>query len=354
MLLIFSVLGLALVFEYLNGFHDTANAIATIVATKVLSPRQAILLAASCDLMGALVGTAVASTIATGLVDVEVVTMSTVLCALLAGIVWNLVTWWFGLPSSSSHALIGGLCGAALASGDNHWSVIKWASVNPVTHAREGLWPKVLLPMVASPFCGVIVGFVAMGVVIVLLRNWRPAKIRTVFGRLQWLSASWMSFGHGMNDAQKTMGIIALTLFTATQSGRFDHLPSSFEFLRLPQFGIPTWVKIVCAVTLACGTATGGWRIIRTVGHKVVKLQTVHGFVAQSSAASLIQVASILGMPLSTTHIISTCIMGVGATKGLRAIRWTTVESMLWTWVLTLPVTGLLGYSLLQLSRRLF
>ncbi len=350
MLLTFSVLLIALVFEYLNGFHDTANAIATIVATKVMTPRQAIVLAASFDLLGALVGTAVASTIAMGLVDIEVVTMGTLLCALLAGVCWNVVTWWFGVPSSSSHALIGGLCGAAVASGNNNWLVIKWSSLNPATHLREGLWPKVVMPMLVSPVCGLVAGFVVMGVFILLLRRMRPMTAKSVFGRLQWLSASWMSFGHGMNDAQKTMGIIALALFTATQSGQFNDLPARLQFLRLPEFGIPVWVKVVCAVTLASGTATGGWRIIRTVGHKVVKLQTAQGFVAQSTAASVIQVASILGIPLSTTQIISTCIMGVGAIKGLHAIRWTTVESMLWTWVLTLPSTALLAYCLLKLS----
>jgi PiT family inorganic phosphate transporter len=293
----------------------------------------------------------VASTVATGLVDVEVITMSTLLCALVAGIVWNLVTWWFGLPSSSSHALIGGLCGAALATGHNNWSVIKWSVMDPTTHIPSGLWPKVILPMIAAPAVGVVAGFVVMTLFMVFLRGWRPMLARTVFGRLQWLSASWMSFGHGLNDAQKTMGIVALTLFTATQGGHFDHLPRALEFLRLPAFGIPTWVKIVCAITLAFGTATGGWRIIRTVGHRVVKLHTVEGFVAQSSAAAVIQAASVMGIPLSTTHVVSTCIMGVGGTKGLSAIQWTTVESMLWTWILTLPATALLGYSLLYLSR---
>ena len=160
-----------------------------------------------------------------------------------------------------------------------------------------------------------------------------------------------MSFGHGLNDAQKTMGIITLALFTATQAGHFDHLPVALQFLQLPEFNIPNWVKVICAITLACGTAAGGWRIIRTVGHRVVKLHTVEGFVAQSTAAAVIQAASIMGIPLSTTHVVSTCIMGVGGTKGLNAIQWTTVESMLWTWILTLPATGLLGYSLLWLSR---
>jgi inorganic phosphate transporter, PiT family len=351
MLLIVAVLLAALLFEYLNGFHDTANAIATIVATKVLTPRQAIVLAATCDLLGALAGTAVASTVATGLVDLKVVTMTTLLCALLAAVAWNLLTWWYGLPSSSSHALIGGLCGAALASGHNNWSVIKWSTLNPATHLPTGVWPKVVLPMIVAPGVGILSGFVLMTLFMVLLRGWKPMLAKTVFGRLQWVSASWMSFGHGLNDAQKTMGIIALTLFTATQGGHFDHLPNGLQFLRLPAFGIPTWVKVVCAITLACGTATGGWRIIRTVGHRVVKLHTVEGFVAQSSAASVIQAASLMGIPLSTTHVVSTCIMGVGATKGLKAIQWTTVESMLWTWVLTLPVTGLHGYGLLCLAR---
>lgn len=219
MLLIISVLLIALVFEYLNGFHDTANAIATIVATKVLTPCQAIVLAATCDLLGALAGTAVASTIATGLVDVEAVAADTLLCALLAGVTWNLLTWWLGLPSSSSHALIGGLCGAALASSNNSWSVIKWSTFDPATHVQTGLWPKVVLPMVAAPVCGVLAGLLVMTLFMVLFRRLRPMMAKAVVGRLQWLSASWMSFGHGMNDAQKAMGIIALALYTATHRG---------------------------------------------------------------------------------------------------------------------------------------
>src|SRR5215204_6336668 len=219
MLFIIFLILVALTFEYINGFHDTANAIATSVGTKVLTPTQAVMIAATFDLLGALAGTAVAKTIAAGLVDVAFVTLVTILCALLAAIIWNLVTWWFGLPSSSSHALIGGLCGATLASADGNWSVIKWSVLNPVTHKMEGLLHKVVVPMFLSPICGTVIGFLFMGALIVLIRRIRPHMVNFIFGKLQIGSAAWMSFGHGMNDAQKTMGIIALVLFTASNAG---------------------------------------------------------------------------------------------------------------------------------------
>jgi PiT family inorganic phosphate transporter len=347
MILVFTVLFCALVFEYINGFHDTANAIATSVSTKVLTPTQAIYLATVFNLLGAMTGTAVAATIGQGLIDTRCVTLVTILAALLAGITWNLLTWWLGLPSSSSHALIGGLCGAALAGTQGDWSVIKWATVNPVTMHHEGLWPKVVAPMFISPLLGIAIGFACMGLLLVLLSRLMPHTVNRVFGRLQLLSASWMSFSHGTNDAQKTMGIIALTLFSATASHQFDHLPAYLEFLKTPNFEIAFWVKVACALTMAMGTAAGGWRIINTVGHKMVKMQPIHGFAAQSTAAVIIQTASHWGIPLSTTHIISTAIMGVGATKGFSAVKWGVVERIVWAWVLTLPITALLGYSFL-------
>ena len=350
MLLVILVLLAALVFEFINGFHDTANSIATVVSTKVMTPRVAVLMAASFDLVGALMGTAVASTIGKGLVDTQFVTLSTILCALVSAICWGLLTWWFGLPSSSSHALIGGLCGATLASSGGQWSAIKWSVMNPDTQQLEGLWHKVVMPMVLSPVCGLVCGFMLMGLLLLLLRNWTPHVVNAVFGKLQILSASFMGFSHGTNDAQKTMGVIALTMFTATQSGAFNGLPAWLGFLKAPEFEITTWMKIVCAVTMASGTATGGYRIIATLGHKMVRLQPIHGFAAETTAATVIQIATHMGIPLSTTHIISSSIMGVGATKRLSAVKWGIVERMLWAWVLTLPVTGSFGY----LLRRLF
>lgn len=346
--LIFIVLLTAVVFEYINGFHDAANAIATVVSTKVLTPRQAIALAAVFNMVGALSGTAVAKTIGAGLVDTNAVTLLTVLAALIAAILWNLFTWWLGLPSSSSHALIGGLCGSALASAGN-WSVIRWSVFNEAKHTHDGLWPKVVIPMVTSPVIGLVGGAILMMLLTLFLYSWRPLMVNRVFGKLQLLSASWMGFSHGSNDAQKTMGIIALATFTATKAGVFDALPGYLGFLRNPEFKIHVWVMVVCALTMAAGTAAGGWRIIRTLGHKMVKLQPIHGFAAETTAATIIEVASRFGIPISTTHVISTSIMGVGATKRFGAVKWGIVERIVWAWVLTLPVTGLIGYFCVRL-----
>ena len=348
MIFIFAVLLVALAFEFINGFHDTANAIATTVSTKVLTPRQAIVLSTIFNLIGALSGTAVATTIGKGLVEGRYVSEMTLLAALLAAVAWNLFTWWLGLPSSSSHALIGGLCGATLASAHTDWSVIRWSVLNPETHKLEGLWPKVVGPMFLSPACGILVGFLFMALLMVLLRNWSPHLAKKVFGRAQLLSASWMSFTHGTNDAQKTMGIIALTLFTATtKSHAFDNLPSWLHFLRAPEFKVYDWIKIICALTMAGGTAVGGWRIIKTMGSKVVKMQPIHGFAAQTTAAGIIQLATHWGIPLSTTHVISASIMGVGATKRFSAVKWGIVGRMVWAWVLTIPISGALAYGLM-------
>jgi PiT family inorganic phosphate transporter len=338
MLTFFVVVFAAIVFEYSNGFHDAANAIATVVSTKVLTPRQAIVMAAIFNLTGALLGGAVASTIGKGLVDTNFVTMATVLCALIAAFAWNITTWWVGLPSSSSHALIGGLCGAALATARGNWSVLKWNS---------GLWPKVVVPMITSPLAGFFLGALVMFALFLIFHRFTPRAVHSVFGKLQIFSAAWMAHSHGTNDAQKTMGIITLALFTGTKAGSFDHLPGWLTFLRTPAFAeIPAWVKIICAITMAAGTAAGGWRIIRTLGHKMVKLQPVHGFAAETSAAFIIQTASAYGIPLSTTHVISTSIMGVGAAKRFSGVRWTVVERIIWAWILTLPATGLIGFIL--------
>jgi PiT family inorganic phosphate transporter len=338
MLLFFLVLLAALAFEYINGFHDAANAIATVVSTKVLTPRQAIALAAFFNLLGAFMGTAVAKTIGAGQVDVSVVTMGTVFAALIGAIIWNLVTWWFGIPSSSSHALIGGLCGAALATSHGDWSVLIWS------HAGKGLWPQIIVPMFSSPVAGFAIGFVLMALLTAALVRARPQWVNVVFGRLQIVSAAWMGLSHGTNDAQKTMGIIALALFTGTTQGAFDELPPWLAFLRTPKFEIHGWLIATCAIVMAAGTAAGGWRIIRTMGHKMVRLQPIHGFAAETTAGAIIQIASHLGIPLSTTHVISTSIMGVGAMKRFSAVKWGLVQRIIWAWVFTLPVVGALGY----------
>jgi PiT family inorganic phosphate transporter len=343
------VLLAAFVFEYINGFHDSANAIATVVSTKVLTPRQAIVWAAFWNMFGALAGTAVAATIGKGLVDTSVVTMTTVFAALISAILWNLLTWWLGLPSSSSHALIGGLCGAALASADGRWSVLKWSVVD-AQGSHNGLWPKIVLPMVSSPMAGFVIGMIFMFLLTVLLRRAAPRLVSLIFGKAQLLSAGFMGYSHGSNDAQKTMGIITLALFTGTQEGVFAHLPGWLSFLQMPEFIVPRWVMVTCALTMAAGTAAGGWRIIRTMGHKMVKLQPVNGFAAETTAALIIHAASTIGVPLSTTHVISTSIMGVGASKRFSAVKWGIVERIVWAWVLTLPATGLMGYALMHLA----
>ncbi len=358
MTLVLIVIVVALLFEYINGFHDTANAIATVVATKVLTPRQAVWMAASTNLLGAMWGTAVAQTIATGLIDVHLVavTSEVLICALLGAIVWNLLTWWFGLPSSSSHALIGGLCGAALAAAHNNWHAIIW-SLPGKSHwyMGKGLLWKVIVPMISSPVFGFFLAFLLMVLLFVLLRNARPSRVGRFFRHAQIMSAGSMGLMHGTNDAQKTMGIIALALLGATQAGQFDQLPACLGFLRatIPLPGqhveIPLWIKVVCALTMASGTAVGGWRVIKTLGHKMVKLQPINGFAAETSSALVIFMATHLGIPVSTTHTISAAIMGVGSAKRFSAIRWTVVEQILWAWVLTIPVTAGAAYILVRL-----
>jgi PiT family inorganic phosphate transporter len=362
MTLILTVIAVALVFEYINGFHDTANSIATVVSTKVLTPRQAVVLAAVTNLLGAMWGTAVAKTISSGLVDSKLVSLSSeiMICALMGGILWNLLTWWFGLPSSSSHALIGGLCGAALASSGNNWKVIIWSQPSPQHWwLGKGLLWKVIIPMITSPIAGLILGFTVMGLLYVALQNARPLRVNRFFGVAQMFSAGAMGFMHGTNDAQKTMGIIALTLLGATKAGQLGDLPGCLSFLHTPappegkDMEIALWIKVVCALTMASGTAVGGWRIIRTLGHKMVKLHPINGFAAEASSATVILAATRLGIPVSTTHNISAAIMGVGAARRLNAIKWSVVERMVWAWVLTIPVSGGLAYGFVRLLRAL-
>jgi len=344
MTLILTIILFALAFEFINGFHDTANAIATSVSTRVLTPRQAVVMAAFCNLFGAMAGVKVATTIGQGLVDTRHVVPATILTALLAAIAWDLLTWWLGLPVSSSHALIGGICGASLAAAHGRWSVITWSVTNPVSGSAEGLWPKVIVPMFVSPIVGIAGGSAFMLLLLILLRRSNPRSVNHVFSNAQRLSAAWVAFSHGTNDAQKTMGVIALVLFTATQQGIFHELPAAMGFLVTPTFEIAFWIKAVCAVTMATGTAMGGWRIIRTLGHKMVRLQPIHGFAAEATTGAIIQAASHWGIPLSTTQIISAAIMGVGATKRMSAVKWGIVGRILWAWILTLPVTTLLAY----------
>lgn len=358
--LVLVVILAALVFEFINGFHDTANSIATVVATKVLSPGHAVMLAAGMNLIGALAGTAVAKTIATGLIDVNVVevTSQVILCALLGGICWNLITWWFGLPSSSSHALIGGLCGAALAAAHNDWSALIWSQAGEHWTKNQGLLWKVFLPMITSPLAGFVLGVATMLLLWAIIagmaraggllrRLARPRWVNAFFGKAQILSAAFMGFAHGHNDAQKTMGIIALTLFAAESAGTLDALPSWLWFMHPDNNAgedIATWIVLICALVMAAGTASGGWRIIKTLGHKMVKLHPINGFAAETSSATILTLAAHFGMPVSTTHSISTAIMGVGFAKNPRALKFGVVERIVWAWILTIPAAGSLAY----------
>lgn len=480
--IIFFVIFVALAFEYINGFHDTANSIATVVGTKVLTPRQAIALAAITNLIGALAGHAVAKTVSSGLVDSQFISPLVIACALLGGITWNLITWWFGLPSSSTHALVGGICGAAFASAHNNPKAIIW-SVEKMKDGKmvmEGVLHKVIMPMITSPIIGFVGGFVIMGFFYLILRNARPRFINRFFGKAQIASAAYMGFAHGLADAQKTMGVITLALVTATAAGSFQTLPNWCSFLKMdktqhaeeaimilqekapdaakiseaaaileseaamlkngefreafftlaatayteagkefdavrtmaaakqthddllakeaerlmpkiPLIGkmvaakftdwkktlqqemdaataagkptlataakkvdglspdVPAWIKIICALTMAAGTAAGGWKIIKTLGHKMVKLHPVHGFAAETTAATLLAVTGSLGMTVSTTHSITTAIMGVGCAKRFNALNLSLIERIIWAWVLTLPAAAIVGYLMVKL-----
>jgi len=327
-LLLIVVLLLAVTFDYINGFHDTANAIATSVSTRALRPSHAILMSATANFIGALTGTAVAKTIASGIATTpsgdegQIV----VAAALVGGIVWDLVTWRLGIPSSSSHALIGGLIGAAVAAGGVQ-------SLN-----LDGIYTKVLIPLFASPVIGIVAGFIFMVVLLNIFRRAHPKRINDRFRRLQVLSAAYMALSHGSNDAQKTMGIITLALVSAGV---------------LAEPTVPLWVILLCATTMALGTAAGGWRIIRTMGQRVVKLDPVHGFAAETTAASVIFGASALGVPVSTTHVISSAIMGVGASDRFSAVRWGVAGNIVVAWVLTIPASGLVAWLAWELLSRL-
>ncbi|MDL2313685.1 inorganic phosphate transporter [Desulfovibrio sp. OttesenSCG-928-C14] len=317
----------ALIFDFTNGAHDCANAIATVVSTKVLSPRTAVLMAATLNLLGAFLGTEVAHTLGSGIVRPEIVSGSKilVLAGLFGAIGWNSLTWYFGIPSSSSHALIGGLIGAALAHAGadalNTLSIVK----------------KVVVPLVVSPVAGFCAGLLFMTILSIVFFRVRRSRANAFFRKAQVVSAGVMALSHGLNDAQKTMGVITLALLV---------------FGQIDSIAVPLWVKFACALAMAAGTSVGGWKIVKTMGHKIFKLEPVHGFAAETSAALVIAGASSLGAPISTTHTITACIFGVGSTKRLSAVRWGVAGNLLIAWVLTLPAAatvGALSFFLLEL-----
>ncbi len=320
LIILIAVILIALAFEYINGFHDAANAIATVVATKILSPKQAVLFGAVLEFIGALTGTHVAKTIGSGIVNSEMVTLTLIFCALSAAVVWNLFTWWRGLPSSSSHALIGGLLGAAIVK----------AGVESVN--LQGVMQKVIIPMFTSPALGFCCGFLLMLFLVHLCYRANPQVVNKSFRKLQLVSSGLMALSHGSNDAQKTMGIITLALVAG---GVLHPNGGNFE--------IPLFVIVICAFTMAAGVMKGGWKIIKTMGHKIIKLKPIHGFAAETSAATIILTASHLGIPLSTTHVISTSIMGVGTTMNANAVKWGIVGNIVTAWVLTIPATMILS-----------
>ncbi len=317
-LLLVLIIIAALAFDFTNGAHDCANAIATVVSTKVLTPRAAVIMAAGLNLLGAMLGTEVAHTLGSGVVVTEVVEGShiLVLAALLGAISWNSITWYFGIPSSSSHALIGGLMGAALAH------------AGPSSLNGASILKKIVLPLVISPIGGFVVGFMMMTLISIIFFKVNRPLVNRIFRKSQILSAGFMALGHGLNDAQKTMGIITLALFI---------------FGEIDSISVPFWVKIICAMAMAAGTAMGGWKIVKTMGHKVFKMEPVHGFAAETSAAVVIGCASLVGAPISTTHTITSCIFGVGSTQRLSAVHWGIAGHLLIAWILTIPASAIVG-----------
>ena len=320
------VVALALVFDYINGFHDTANAVATVVSTNVLPGRTAVILAAVCNFFGAFVGVGVAKTIGGDITDPASITQLVVAGALLGAIAWNLLTWYYGIPSSSSHALIGGLVGAVWCHYVVHGRGAGDALGELLTSKGVVLTLKAL---VLSPLAGLLGGFLLMVLLFWLVRRSRPSTVNRNFRILQLGSASFMAFSHGSNDAQKSMGIITLALVAyAASRGQATDLH------------VPWWVIVSCATAIALGTASGGWRIMKTMGHRIIKLRPINGFAAETSASIVILVATWLKAPVSTTHVISSCIMGVGASKRVSAVRWGVARTMLIAWVLTIPISA--------------
>jgi PiT family inorganic phosphate transporter len=326
--LLIVVIVAAIVFDFINGFHDAANAIATVVSTGVLPVRTAVMIAGIFNFVGAMMGTAVAKTIATGFADPAIVTQTVVLAALLGAIIWNLITWWYGIPSSSSHALVGGLAGAVVAHAG--FGAFRWSA----------LGEKVLLPLVLSPVIGFVMAFAVMIGLTWAVRRMRPATVHRASRKMQLVSACMMALGHGSNDAQKSMGIIALALAAFVAAGH-----SGLPAWMLPDGDqIPTWVIAACASAIALGTMVGGKRIIKTMGSKIIRITPLQGFAAETSGAVTIFAASHLGVPVSTTHCINACIMGVGASKRISAVRWGVAGNILTAWVLTIPFSAAFAF----------
>ncbi len=325
--LIFTVIVLALVFDFINGFHDTANAIATSVSTRAIRPGHAIAMAAFLNFVGAMYSTGVAKTIGGDIVSsAELVDEKVIIAALIGAIIWNIVTWWLAVPSSSSHALVGGLIGAVMVSvgsvGLNLWGI-----------------GKIVIALIASPVVAILTGFIVMNLLFILFGKFNPHIINNRFKKLQIISAATMAFSHGSNDAQKSMGIITLALV----SGGF-----------LAEFEVPFYVKLLCATAMAFGTALGGWRIIKTIGGKIFKLEPISGFSADLNSSIVIFTATLLHLPVSTTHVVSGSIMGVGTAKRLNAVRWGVAQQMVLAWVMTIPCTALMGSLAYYLVLRLF
>ncbi len=316
LILLVLVIAAALIFDYVNGFHDTANAIATCVSTRALSVKWAIAMAAVLNFAGAMISTKVAATIGKGIVDANNVTQMVVLAGVAGAIIWDLVTWYVGLPTSSSHAIIGGLIGAVIAHAGA--AVLHWAGLK-----------KIVLALVISPLLGTLLGFTFMVLMMWGFRNKTPYGLNRGFRKLQVVSAGFMAFSHGTADAQKSMGVITMALVSSGYLTSFD---------------VPTWVKAACAIAMALGTAAGGWRIIKTVGRDFVKLQPVHGFCVETASAGVILGAAAIGMPTSTTHVITSSILGVGLSKRMSAVNWGIAYRILWAWVLTIPASALVAF----------
>jgi PiT family inorganic phosphate transporter len=328
MLLLIVIVAVALAFDFTNGFHDSANAIATSVSTRALSPRVALAMAAVLNMLGAFLSQNVAKTVGKGIVALPTDSQTVVLAALIGAICWNLITWYLGLPSSSSHALIGGLIGATLVAVGT--SGVKW----------DGILHKVVFPMISSPAVGLLGAFLLMNLLLLLVFRWSPRPVNRTFRALQPVSAAAVALAHGMNDAQKTMGVIWLALITS------GHLSKAAP--------IPTWVIVIAALSISCGTYFGGWRIIRTLGTKVIHLDPIHGFAAETTSAAVIWTASVLGYPISTTQTITASIMGAGTTGGLSAVKWGVAGNIAWAWILTIPAAGLVAagaYAVIHLIR---